>query len=463
MVFVFRVCLFLTVFFSSAKADEKKSQDVYPVVVLGGGVGALSSSIYLARAQLHPIVIEGSLPGGLLTQSHSIQNWPGEIEINGSTLTEKMYKQAQLAGATFKQEIVTGVDFSSKPYKIFTKSILDEKKHNIYLTESVIIAMGTTPNYLNVEGEKTYWGKGVSNCALCEGNLYKDKTVAVIGGGDSAVLEAVYLSGIAKKVFVIVRKDRFRAKEKKRLQVMLDKKNVEVIYSAEVKEILGNGEKIEFIKISQKGFGDKNLSVSGVFLAIGSTPNSSVFSNHLSMDKFGYITLKKGQQTSKEGVFAAGDIVDRNYKQAITAAGDAVKAAIDVESYLSLSKGSAVAQSIKTESLVAENLQEAKPIDITSLAQFKKELTESQTPVLVDFYATWCGPCRKLTPFLTQAAKTHQSTVKVLKVNVEKNRPLAEKYSIGSIPTVILFDSSGKILEKASGYDACLDIIQRLP
>jgi len=175
-------------------------------VVLGSGVGGITAALYLARAGLNPIIIEGETPGGLLTKSHKVQNWPGELEITGLSLTKKMREQAIANGAIFLQEKVTAVSFSSYPYEITTKSFDDSNKIKKIKAKSIIIAMGTTPNYLNIPGEKEYWGYGVSNCVECDGPLYKGQIVGVVGGGDAAVLEALLLSTIAKEVHVFVRK-----------------------------------------------------------------------------------------------------------------------------------------------------------------------------------------------------------------------------------------------------------------
>jgi thioredoxin reductase (NADPH) len=296
------------------------------VLVLGGGIGSLTSAIYLSRAGLQPIVIEGPTPGGLIIQSLEVQNWPGEMEITGIDLANKVRAQAVVNGAKIYREEVVGVDFSKKPYVVTTREV-GGKKTTERKANAIIIGMGTRPNYLGVKGEQDYWGKGVYNCAVCDGALYRGKKVGVVGGGDSAVLEALYLSNIAKEVVVFVRGEALKGIEEKRIATLKDKANVKLLYNTSVTEITGNGKKVIGVTLKD----GRKEALDGLFLAIGSTPNSELFKGILKMDSRGYISLMKGQETSIEGIYAIGDIVDPEYKQAITAAGDGAKAALQVE------------------------------------------------------------------------------------------------------------------------------------
>lgn len=434
---------------------------VYPVVILGGGIGALTSALYLGRAELSPLVIEGKNPGGLLSQSHSVQNWPGEMEIDGSLLTEKMRKQADANGAKFVPEEVVSVDFSQRPFVITTRSVVGKKTHE-YLADCCIIAMGTQPNYLKVPGEtgaKGYWGKGVSNCAICDGNLYKDKIVGIVGGGDAAVLEALYLSKIAKEVVVFVRKDKLRATEKKRVQALLEKPNVRIMYETQVAEIKGNGSQVTEVVLSQ-GRKKTLFPLDGLFLAIGSTPNSRLFQGKLDLDASGYIVVQDGQQTSVEGVYAVGDIVDPVCKQAISASGDGAKAALAVQQVIS--DRNFVAQKENTVKGKIELPYVKEVIEIRSLEQFKKELETSDIPVLVDFYAPWCGPCKRISPALETSAAKLSGKVKFLKVNVDHLRDLTDRYEIRSMPTALLFDNQGNIMDRKVGLNPIVNLLDAL-
>ncbi|MGD2169181.1 MAG: FAD-dependent oxidoreductase [Chlamydiota bacterium] len=323
-------CIILTFFSFAAHTAEKQD-----VLILGGGVGGVSAAIYLARAGYKPIVIEGKNPGGLISQSHLVQNWPGEKEIAGYDLFIKLKEQAEACGAVFYSESVKSVDFSKRPFQIITTSTSKEDTEKKYLANSCIIAMGTTPNFLNVEGEKTYWGKGITNCAVCDGPLYIGKTVGIVGGSDSALTEAEYLSKLAKKVYIFVRKDKFRTVEKERESSVLAKDNVEVLFNTEVKKIVGDDARLQKVVVQDHG-ALKEVQLDGLFLSIGSKPNTKIFQNQLKLDEIGYIALRpqEYQQTSVEGVYAVGDIVDPVFKQAITAAGDGARAALKVKGFL---------------------------------------------------------------------------------------------------------------------------------
>jgi thioredoxin reductase (NADPH) len=304
---------------------------VEDVVILGGGVGGMSSALYLSRAGVKTILIEGNSPGGLIAQSHKVQNWPSELEISGYTLAEKIKEQAISSGTTFLDGVVTSVDFTKKPYVINIK--LQNKEEKLLKAKSCIIAMGTTPNLLKIEGEAQFWGKGVTNCAVCDGPLYKNKSVAIVGGGDSAILEADYLSDIAKQIYIFVRKPQFKTVEQKRLLKLKQKKNVKIFYQSTISAIHGNKDSVTHIDVLIKNKA-KSITIDGVFLAIGSKPNSIIFQDQLKLDHKGYIILEKDQKTNLDGIYAVGDIVDPVYKQAISASGDGAKAAIQAIEYL---------------------------------------------------------------------------------------------------------------------------------
>jgi thioredoxin reductase (NADPH) len=445
-------------------AKSKNEDEIYPVVVLGGGIGALTSSLYLGRAELHPVVIEGQTPGGLLTQSHSVQNWPGIMEIEGHLLTENMRKQAEANGAQFFAEEVVAVDFEKRPFTITLQSTEGTNKKRKIRAESCIIAMGTEPNYLHIPGEsgsKGYWGKGVSNCAICDGNLFRNRIVGVVGGGDAAVLEALYLSNIAKEVTVFVRKNQLKATEQKRIEALLAKPNIKIMYNTQVLEIKGDRENIRSCVIKTEGKKAEDFRLDGLFLAIGSKPNSRIFQGILELDSEGYIVVHDGQQTSVEGVYAVGDIVDPIFKQAISAAGDGAKAALQAQQYVSdrinhLASKTKPDQSLKNDAVAGE------VIEILSQKQFESELENTTIPVVVDFYATWCGPCKRISPALETAAAKLGGKVKFLKVNVDRLEALSNRYNIRSMPTALLFDPSGDELDRKVGLGPITHLLQDL-
>ena len=415
--------VFMSFGLSSLSFGQEKTQSI---VIIGGGVGALTSAIYLARSGVIPIVIEGRLPGGALSQSPKVQNWPGEFEISGMELMDKIRSQAIQNGAIFLQEEVVDIDLSKRPFKITSRDIYDSSKAHVIEAESCIIATGSEPKRLHVKGEQEYWSKGVYSCAICDGSLYKDKIVAVIGGGDAALIEAEYLSLIAKKVYVVVRKGVLRANEKQRVETVRALPNVEFLFESEIQEIKGSEYGVCEVVLSKKGK-TSSLAVDGVFLAIGSRPNSQLFAGQLQLDPNGYIKVTNDSETSTPGVYAVGDIADPYFKQAISAAGEGAKAALKAHNYL-----------------------------------FQKELQNAKTTVLVDFYATWCGPCRQLSPKLEEFARDLQGKAKILKVNIEACGDLASLYQIRSMPTLVVLDSQGKQVGRKTGTKDIIDYMKTL-
>lgn len=443
-------------------AKEISISKTHPVIILGGGVGALTSAIYLQRAGIQAVVIEGPAPGGNIVQSPLVQNWPGELEISGHSLVEKIRNQAIANGAIILSQEVVQVDFSSYPYKIVIKDLVQHKLSEIE-TYSCIIALGATPNLLHVPGEfgeKGYWGKGVYNCVTCDGFLFKDKTVAVVGGGDSALIEAEYLSHIAKQVYVIVKNEDFKTVEAQRKTELLNSPNVRVLYQTKVEEITGDGSHVtHLVALNSKTNARERIPVDGIFIAIGSSPNSSLFKGQLELDEKGFIVLKEDQLTSKKGIYAIGDIVDPIYQQAISAAGDGAKAAIQVEKYLSSAQ-----KMIK--------ISDPKPLSITSETSgviewkggqdFKQFLANSPNNIVVDFYSPYCGPCKRLSPHFEEAASRYQGQFTFVKVSVDKFSDFIDEYQIEGVPTVMLFSPQGSILQKKSGDSDAIQMLQHL-
>ncbi|MBI5127167.1 thioredoxin-disulfide reductase [Candidatus Roizmanbacteria bacterium] len=289
------------------------------VIIIGGGPAGLAAAIYNARANLKPLVIAGSPPGGQLTLTTEVENYPGFESILGPELILKMRKHAEKFGVRFFDQNVVKVDFSKKPFEVFLPD-------SSSTTKSVIIATGAKALWLNLPSEQRLRGKGVSACATCDGFFFKEKTVAVIGGGDTAMEEALTLTKFAKKVYIVHRRDSFRASKIMQDRV-LNNKRIEVILNSQVEEVLGEL-KVEGIRIT-----GRELQVDGVFIAIGHKPDTDVFKGKIELDKKGYIVVKD-YMTTVPGVFAAGDCVDHKYRQAATAVGMGVAAALEVERYL---------------------------------------------------------------------------------------------------------------------------------
>lgn len=431
---------------SYAEGEKILIEQIHPVVILGGGVAALTSATYLARGGITPLVITGPEIGGAIIQSHSIQNWPGEFDITGVELSEKIRRQAELNGAKFLEEKVVEVDFSRRPFKIVTESLYEAPiKRRTLRSQTCIIALGSTPNFLNIPGESDYWLRGVYNCAVCDGAFYKDKTVAVVGGGDSALTEVHYLSSIAKKVYVIIRKSEFRSVEQARVQEVLRRSNVEILRESDVIEIKGDEEKLTQLVVRNRKTGKTvKRPMDALFLAIGSKPNTELFRHQLELDPNGYIVLKDRQETSVHGVYAAGDIVmaPPEFKQAVAAAGDAAKAALQAHRELGA----------LTQEKVVEKFAEAFPPSVVEIHSFE-ELQHhwAEGPVVVDFYSDYCPPCRAFAPTYETWAKQWGDRVTFAKVNVSEAGNLAAQYQVQAIPTLLIFDREGNVLHRGRG------------
>ncbi|MBD3273108.1 thioredoxin fold domain-containing protein [Candidatus Dependentiae bacterium] len=456
------LCLFFLIGcikFSSTSSDLKNfnlnnvkiDEDTYPVVIIGGGFGGLTAGIYTGQANIKNLLVTGKTPGGAITMSHSVCNWPGEKNISGMALAKKLEDHARKSGANFLQAKVKEVDFSVWPYLIKIKSPNDKSK--VIKALSCIIATGAKPVFLNIPGEQKYFGKGVSKCATCDGPLYKNKVVAVIGGGNTAITDASYLSNIAKKVYLIVRRNKLRAKGKV-VNEVVSKSNVEILYNTNVKEVIGDGNKITSLKIyNNQNKTTSNLNVDGMFLAIGSIPNSRLFKNKLEMDTRGYILLNKDQQTSKSGVFAVGDVCEPEFKQLVIAAGQGAKAAMQVQKFLENIGYDPTKFSFKEKNDIRENHKESKSgqvIEIKNIDQFKKEVLNYNGKVVVDFYAHWCYPCKMMMPIVKKMAQVLPN-IKFVKADISKVDSLGNIWGVRSVPTFLLFKNGKEIYRFTGG------------
>lgn len=301
-------------------------------LIIGSGPAGYTSAIYTSRANLNPVLYEGMQPGGQLTTTSEIENFPGYPEgIDGTEMMSQLKAQALRFGADIRSEIITKVDLSNRPF------ICESETGKILEAETIIIATGASAKYLGLPDEVKYRGMGVSACATCDGFFYRKKIVAVVGGGDTACEEALYLSNLAKKVFLIVRKDYLRA-SKVMQQRVFDKENIEVLFNTNTVGLFGE-DGVEGAKLVRFKDTDKeeyfDIDIDGFFLGIGHKPNTDLFKEWIELDEHGYIKVKENtSHTNIEGVFAAGDVADPRYRQAITAAGMGCKAALDVEKFL---------------------------------------------------------------------------------------------------------------------------------
>lgn len=306
------------------------STEINKCVIIGSGPAGYTSAIYASRAELEPIVFEGNAPGGQITMTEQIDNFPGYPEgISGFGLMEDIKKQALRFGAEVRNKVIKKVDFSKRPF------VLETEDGEEVIAKSVIISTGASARWLGLESERKFRGMGVSTCATCDGFFYRKKDVAVVGGGDTACSEALYLSGLCNKVYLIVRRDVLRATKAVQEQIF-SRENIEIVWKHKPLEILGDDSGVTGIRvISSEGEATKDIDVMGVFVAIGNIPNTDVFKGQLELNENGYIVTKgHSSYTSVDGVFAAGDVQDPTYKQAIVAAGSGAKAAIDCERWL---------------------------------------------------------------------------------------------------------------------------------
>jgi thioredoxin reductase (NADPH) len=301
---------------------------VREVVIIGSGAAGLTAGIYLGRFKRSPLIIDGGMPGGQLMTTGAVENWPGDISVEGPDLMKRMREHAKACGSEFEADEAVDVDFSQKPFAVVTKN---GKK---ILAKSVIVATGSSPKKLGVPGEEKYWGRGVNTCATCDAPLYAGKNVVVVGGGNSAIAESYALSKHAKKVTIIQLLDKLTATDPL-TDKALEQPNVSVLLNKKVIEIIGDEERITHaILEDQKDKSKSEFKTEGLFVAIGLDPNSKPFKNKLSIDKYGYIIKDNGVTSSVEGVFVAGDVADFKYRQAVTAAGEGCKAALECEIYL---------------------------------------------------------------------------------------------------------------------------------
>ncbi len=301
--------------------DQKKT------IVIGSGPAGLTAAIYLARANLNPTVFAGSSFGGQLMLTTEVDNFPGFLDgIMGPVLMDNLLKQAKKFGANIIFKDVLRTDFSQKPYRVYT----DDQE---YSAEGIIIATGASARKLGLPNEAQLTGRGISYCATCDGPFFKSKQIAVIGGGDSAMEESLFLTKFASKVYLIHRRDTFKASAIMQQKVQANP-SIEPIYNSEVTMLQGK-DKLTGITIRDVTNGqERDLNLDGLFIAIGHNPNTGIFQNQLAMDEHGYIVVTNHTKTNVDGVFSAGDVDDFRYQQAITAAGEGCKAALDLGKYL---------------------------------------------------------------------------------------------------------------------------------
>ncbi|HEY5559961.1 MAG TPA: thioredoxin-disulfide reductase [Steroidobacteraceae bacterium] len=305
------------------------------LIILGSGPAGYAAAVYAARANRHPLLLTGLQPGGQLMTTTEVDNWPGDVEgLLGPDLMDRMRRHAERFGVEIVADQITGVDLSGRPLRLTGEDAQ-------YSCDALIIATGASARYLGLESETQFRGRGVSACATCDGFFYRDQAVAVVGGGNTAVEEAIYLANLASHVTLIHRRDKLRAEAilQDRLRALADKGKVSFLWNHEIVEVLGNEQGVTGVRArATAGGATRDLEVTGLFIAVGHTPNTELFTGQLEM-KNGYIVVKTGlagdaTAASVPGVFAAGDVADHVYRQAVTSAGTGCMAALDADRYL---------------------------------------------------------------------------------------------------------------------------------
>lgn len=426
-----------------------REENVVPVVIVGSGPAGLSASLYVARAGMKSFVFAGPMPCGQLTQTTFIENWPGRERVLGLELMNDIKTQAQSFGATIIHDIVTDIDFKTWPFSVKTE------EGRSFKAMSIILATGATPRVLGVPGETEYWGKGVTTCAVCDARFFKDKEVVIAGGGDSAAEMVFELAPYVKKVTMLVRKGTMRA------ALAMQKKvhafaNAAIEYHKEITHIYGDGNSVVAVDIYDN---DKKVTekrpMDGVFLAIGHDPNNKMLHGSLALDEHGYVQMRgRTQESSVKGVFAAGELQDPSYRQAIVAAGEGVKAALDAASFL-YEIGFNVDVGMKLEQNFFEHFSDIKLElkEIFEVDELYKHVLDAKGVVVLDFYAPTCPCCIRMLPYLEAVAHKLDGKVTIIKTNyavVKKTiyRELGHNHDIfvKKLPSLLVF-RDGKLLD----------------
>lgn len=423
-----------------------KFNNIVPLAIIGSGPAGYAAGIYGVRGMVDTLIIEGYKPGGLLTETTLVENWPGEISIMGPELMKKLRSHAQAFGAGLLAQAVEMIDVSQWPYKI----TLDDQKEVYAL--SLIIATGANPKKLGIPGEETYWGSGVSSCAKCDAAFFKGEDVVVVGGGDSAAEEAMQLAPYAQKVTILVRKDKMRAAG--RMQERLKGyANINILFNVEPQEIIGDGIRVTSIMLyNNQTKQTLDFQTNGVFLAIGHLPNTKFLPQGIETHGGGYIKLQgRSQKTSIPGVFAAGDVTDHIYQQASTAAGDGVKAALDALAFLTdIGYTPAIAAQLKEHIFEPSRLQmRFVPIkDIASLQEFNTAIAQKNLTIAL-FYTDTCVQCKSVKPIVQAAANDHKDRIQFIQINAEQMQDVTQKLFIQKVPTIVVF-AHGKLIARYS-------------
>lgn len=425
----------------------KNKKDIIEVAIIGSGPGGLSAALYAARGGYNPIVFQGPKPGGQLTDTTWVENWPGMDTVSGAQAIKNITNQAKKFGAVIVPYTIEKVDFSDWPFTLYDQN---NKKYNAL---TVIIATGATPRKLNVEGEKTYWGKGMLSCGICDAPLTKNQNAIIVGGGDAAIERAMQIAPYAKKIILLVRGDKMKASK-----FMQDKlkafDHIKVYFNKEIIKILGDTKHITgaYIKDTNNKKTYK-INTNWVFLSIGFIPDTNIFKGQLDLDQDGYIEHEcKTQQTSIEGVYVAGNACDSIYKQAGTASGDGSKAGLNAIDFLSKLNFDSTMKPIIKNSLLKPEIKEDQIKDIKDSQEFENKIKQDKKTFVI-FYSSFCSTCNQVKKILENITKEFQNKLDFVKVDKENFSDLHEKYKINIVPTFVIFKNSKEISKLESEID----------
>lgn len=429
--------------FDIQKALQMK--DVVPLAIIGSGPASLSAGIYGARSGVKTLVIAGNEPGGALTKTSYIENWPGRTKILGTDLMDEVRQQAQEFGAEIMSEAVVRVDLNTWPFEIYLES------GKLIRALTVIIGTGSTPRTLGVTGEKEYWGKGVTTCAICDAPFHKDKEVVVVGGGDSAIEEAIQLAPYAKKITILVRKDSMRAAAAMQARLR-DYSSIEVKYNSYIKTIVGDGTQVTSVEVfDTKTNVQTTMHVSGVFLAIGHDPNIELFKKYLTIAPEGTIEMPdRTQRTSLKGIYAAGDVTDHRYRQAGVAAGDGIKAALDAVAFLQeIGLTTQIAEKLNKPTVQVATDKKVEIVQMKNLAELEQILKTAEGLVILDFYTPYCPSCLRMLPALESLAHQFGDQAVFYKIDASVSKDIAQKFHVPAVPA-LLFIKDGGIVARSN-------------
>lgn len=421
--------------------------NIVPFLVLGSGPASLAAALYGARTKVKTVVLRGNQPGGQLTTTTYVENWPGIRKIRGPEVMQDMEQQAAQFGAILVSDTAKSVDFSEWPYTVITEE--GKKLHAM----AIFIGTGSTPRKLGIKGEDTYWGKGVTTCAICDAPFHQGHEVLVIGGGDSAVEEALELSPYVKHVKILVRTDKMRASPSM-IEQLQRCENVSLHYNMQLEEIKGHHEHVSGVIVKNNKTGVKEVwdDIKGVFLAIGHEPNTKMFGKELERTVNGYVKLtSRRQETSLPGVFAAGDVADERYKQAGVAAGDGIKAGLDAVWWLGHLGYNATLEA-QLEPVFFDPHFDARieVNEVTSVKELDVIIAENRDKVIIlDFYTQFCPSCLHMMPVIEWVGTKMSDKVLFLKVNASIAFDLGKKYKVNQVPYFVVL-KKGMVVESIS-------------